>query len=107
MRQRIEAACSTMPECARAGRRGGDETVRERGRGLHQGLHVRMRQLIPRAFVLSLALLLAACGSSRPAPPRSSLSSLLDKPLPSIARTALDGTRIDTTALRGRVVVVK
>lgn len=39
--------------------------------------------------------------------PASAPSALAGKPLPEVKRPALDGTRLDTRALRGRVVVLK
>ena len=39
--------------------------------------------------------------------PASSRSPLLEKPLPEFRRTALDGSRVDTNELNGRVVVIE
>ena len=39
--------------------------------------------------------------------PASSKSALLEKPLPEFRRTALDGSRVDTKELNGRVVVIE
>lgn len=54
----------------------------------------------------SVALVFAlGCAAKVPAPP-SAPSPLLAQTLPDFSRTALDGSRIETTALRGRVVVL-
>lgn len=55
---------------------------------------------------LSLASLLACGGSSPPAAPPSTQSSLLGKPAPSFKRDAIDGTHVEV-ASAGKVVVVK
>jgi peroxiredoxin len=60
--------------------------------------------------LLSLYTLLplsTSCASQRAAAPASSPSPLLAKPLPEFRRTALDGSRVDTKALGGRVVVLE
>src|SRR5205823_4621873 len=54
-----------------------------------------------------LVMLIAACSSSAVTPPASAPSALTGKPLPSFARETLAGDRVDTKALRGKVVVVK
>lgn len=61
-----------------------------------------------RALLLSSAApILAACGGARPAPPPSSPSPLVGVSMPEIRRAASDGARVDTSGLRGHVVVVK
>jgi peroxiredoxin len=51
--------------------------------------------------------LVTSCASKPAAPPPSAQSPLLEKPLPQFRRSALDGSRIDTKALEGRVVVLE
>lgn len=58
------------------------------------------------ASMLVLALVATGCRPSRP-PPRSTPSKILDAALPDFDRPTLAGPRIDTKALRGKVVVVK
>jgi peroxiredoxin len=48
-----------------------------------------------------------SCASRPQAPPASSPSPLLEKPLPEFRRTALDGSSVDTKALTGRVIVIE
>jgi thiol-disulfide isomerase/thioredoxin len=60
-----------------------------------------------RALPFALAFALAACATSGGPPPPSSPSPLLDAALPDFDRRTLDGGRIDTAQLRGRVVVVE
>jgi peroxiredoxin len=55
-------------------------------------------------FVLALS---SACASAGGPPPTSSPSPLLGKPAPEFDRRTLDGGRIDTSQLRGKVVVVE
>lgn len=59
--------------------------------------------------LLAATLCLGACkGSTVPdAPPPSAPSPIAQKALPDFARPTLAGTRIDTEALRGQVVVIK
>jgi cytochrome c biogenesis protein CcmG, thiol:disulfide interchange protein DsbE len=60
------------------------------------------------ASSVMMMIALAACGgSSKQAAPPSSQSSLLGKPAPSLKRSALDGSRVELGAVRGKVVVVK
>jgi cytochrome c biogenesis protein CcmG/thiol:disulfide interchange protein DsbE len=58
--------------------------------------------------VLALATLFA-CGGGQVAPPPtpSAPSPLLGKPAPEFSRTALDGTKLEPSTLRGRVVVLE
>jgi peroxiredoxin len=50
---------------------------------------------------------MTACGSSSsPKPPPSAPSPLLSKTTPDFARPALDGSRVETAMLRGRVVLI-
>ena len=59
----------------------------------------------PVGLLLSVVLL-AGCGQgSHSPPPRTADSELLGKPVPPITRTALDGTKVSTAELKGRVVV--
>lgn len=58
-----------------------------------------------RGTALLAFLLVTGCGHG--GPPPSAPSALSGKPLPAIHRPALDGASVDTTAARGRVVVVK
>jgi peroxiredoxin len=58
-----------------------------------------------RALLLASGALALGCGP-RPLPP-SSPSPLLGKPAPAFRRVALDGSTIDTAALRGKTVVLK
>lgn len=67
-----------------------------------------------RNYWYSLGLLLAAalpaaCGASAPPAgmPVSTLSPLLEQPLPELNRPTVGGPRLDAESLRGRVVVVK
>jgi peroxiredoxin len=62
-----------------------------------------------RAIVSSIfALALFGCGSETASgPPPSAASALAGKILPDFKRPALDGEKIDTQKLRGRVLVVK
>lgn len=64
------------------------------------------RRLAAPLAALALALAAPACGGAPQMPP-SMASPLAGKPLPDFQRPALDGARVDTKALRGRVVVVK
>ena len=67
----------------------------------------------PAPWILSLALVAlpagaCACGPAAPAAaPPSAPSPLLSQPLPDFQRRTLDGSKLDTKDLRGRVVVVK
>lgn len=48
------------------------------------------------------------CGGSQPAEPPSSVPhALAGRPAPDLQRAAVDGSKVDTQALRGHVVVVK
>jgi len=70
----------------------------------HSTLAVRL------ALGAVLALGCSSAPASRPPPasaPASDASPLLSRPVPDFSRTALDGRRVDTARLRGRVVVVK
>ena len=59
------------------------------------------------ATASSVVLLLAAgCGRSSPKAPPSAPSPLLAKASPDFARSALDGSRVDTASLRGRTVLI-
>jgi peroxiredoxin len=62
-----------------------------------------LRHLAVRCF--PAWLLLAACGS-RSKPPPSAPSPLLAKATPDFARPALDGSRVETASLRGKVVLI-
>jgi cytochrome c biogenesis protein CcmG/thiol:disulfide interchange protein DsbE len=59
-----------------------------------------------RSALLALALPFAPGCGPRPLPP-SSPSPLLGKPAPAFRRVAIDGSTIDTAALRGQTVVLK
>ena len=62
---------------------------------------------LPRVFRLVLAVLcLTACGGMAPPPP-SAPSPILHRELPRFHRVTLAGAPLDTSALAGRVVVVK
>jgi cytochrome c biogenesis protein CcmG/thiol:disulfide interchange protein DsbE len=65
-----------------------------------------------RGITLSLVLVahtVGGCAKSAPpeAPKASAPSSLLGKPAPEFVRTALDGTKVEPAAMRGRVVVLE
>src|SRR5687767_2444007 len=62
-----------------------------------------LRHLAVRCF--PAWLLLAACGS-REKPPPSAPSPLLAKATPDFARPALDGSRVETASLRGKIVLI-
>jgi cytochrome c biogenesis protein CcmG/thiol:disulfide interchange protein DsbE len=64
------------------------------------------RGRLPLLAVLLLVCTLLDCTPAA-GPPPSAPSPLLDQPLPRITRRALDGSSIDTAALRGQVVVIK
>ena len=64
---------------------------------------VHASRLLVVAAVVAAGL---ACGSSGPPPP-SAPSPLVAKSIPEFTRPALDGTRVDTKDLRGKVVVLK
>jgi thiol-disulfide isomerase/thioredoxin len=66
-------------------------------------LSIWIRQL---AIVAALAGS-TACASSGGPPPPSSPSPLLDQPAPDFAKRTLQGDRLDTAQLRGKVVVVE
>lgn len=51
-------------------------------------------------------VVLAGCGSSSSQPPPSAPSPLLSKATPDFTRPALDGSRVETATLRGRVVLI-
>jgi peroxiredoxin len=55
----------------------------------------------------ALLLPLSTSCAAPAAPPASSPSPLIDKPLPEFRRTALDGSSVNTKALAGRVVVLE
>lgn len=57
------------------------------------------------ALLLAASLALTACGAG-PLPP-SAPSALLAQALPDFQRPTLDGSKVDTKASRGQVVVVK
>lgn len=57
--------------------------------------------------LLVIALLGAACGPDKGTVPPSAESPLRAKAVPDFARPSLDGAKVDTKALRGRVVVLK
>lgn len=66
-----------------------------------------MRRQIGR-FALAATLAMGiGCATSGGPPPPSSPSPLLDQPAPDFAKRTLDGSRIDTAQLRGKVVVVE
>jgi len=60
---------------------------------------------IATGFWLGL-LLPAGCGSPSSKPPPSAPSPLLSKTTPDFARAALDGSRVETASLRGRVMLI-
>jgi cytochrome c biogenesis protein CcmG/thiol:disulfide interchange protein DsbE len=61
-----------------------------------------------RAALLAVALVVAGCGSPKPAaPPPSSQSTLLGKPAPEFRRPAMDGADVKIANAKGKVVVVK
>jgi cytochrome c biogenesis protein CcmG, thiol:disulfide interchange protein DsbE len=62
-----------------------------------------------RRFVLAVALsaLACACSSAPAAPPPSAPSPLFAQALPDFQRRTLEGNKLDSKTLRGRVVVVK
>jgi peroxiredoxin len=64
------------------------------------------RRLAASFALAALAFAAPACGGVQHMPP-SMASPLAGKPLPDFQRPALDGAKVDTAALRGRVVVVK
>lgn len=67
-----------------------------------------MSQVPTLARWLAPMLLVTGCAAPAPAPmPPSAPSPLAGKPLPDVKRPTLDGTRLDTGSLRGRVVVLK
>ncbi|HEX6276255.1 MAG TPA: TlpA disulfide reductase family protein, partial [Polyangiaceae bacterium] len=69
-----------------------------------------MTTLVNRSVLVLIGALLLPLSTSCAAPvapPASSPSSIIDKPLPEFRRTALDGTSVDTKALAGRVVVLE
>ena len=51
-------------------------------------------------------LFCVACGSAPSKAPPSAPSPLLSKATPDFARPALDGSRVETASLRGRVVLI-
>ena len=65
--------------------------------------------LLSRALLALYTLLplCTSCATKPAAVPASFQSPLLEKPLPEFRRTALDGSRVDTKELKGRVVVIE
>jgi peroxiredoxin len=51
-------------------------------------------------------LVMVACGASSAKAPPSAPSPLLSRTTPDFARAALDGSRVETASLRGRVVLI-
>jgi peroxiredoxin len=49
---------------------------------------------------------MAGCGSSSSKAPPSAPTPLLAKPTPDFTRAALDGSRVETASLRGRVMLI-
>jgi peroxiredoxin len=58
------------------------------------------------AYAAIAASLFATGCAAKAKAPRSAPSPLLGAPVPDFARAALDGSRVDTAALRGRVLVL-
>jgi cytochrome c biogenesis protein CcmG, thiol:disulfide interchange protein DsbE len=58
-----------------------------------------------RAGCLAL-LIVSACGSSSSKPPPGAPSPLFAKATPDFARPAIDGSRVETASLRGRVMLI-
>jgi cytochrome c biogenesis protein CcmG, thiol:disulfide interchange protein DsbE len=60
-----------------------------------------------RALSLLLVVVFAGCGGAAPKPlPPSASSPLISRPSPDFRRPALDGSTIETTTWRGRIIVV-
>ena len=63
------------------------------------------RRTVPFFAMSAFVSLFLGCG--KPAYPKTARHALLERPLPEIRRETLDGAHLDTSGLRGRVVVVK
>jgi thiol-disulfide isomerase/thioredoxin len=69
---------------------------------------MRTKNLLGRLALLGALALGGASSCAGPAaPPASAPSPLLSQPLPDFQRRTLDGGKLDTKGLRGKVVVVK
>lgn len=80
---------------------------RHRGSDARGPTHPFRRSGFALALLAGLTIGMSAAGCGAGAPPPSAPSAILGKAMPDFKRRTVDGSSVDTQALRGKVVVVK